>query len=256
MIRPRGARGIGGSSSGWGSRRRFGDIARRDRIAADSSLGLRTPNLLAHGQQAGHLTAPLLNPAIPVKYAIRCLWSAILLFVGGLFVLVGIDGTINSAILVRARAWPHVPAIVERCELSLRYGKSDATWEARALFRYGAGQAQQYDTTWQPAGSPVYSRSAAENISREQFAAFTKKYCSAAANDDLRVSPMFPGIARRNEAVVGGEWVREIGFGLFALVAGLMLSAASISLLPWIEDRKKSAAKRKARRARNRVSGS
>ncbi|MGR3910704.1 DUF3592 domain-containing protein [Burkholderia sp. SR8] len=186
----------------------------------------------------------------------RCLWSAILLVVGAVFVLVGMTGTINSAILVRARAWPHVRAVVERCELSLRYGKSDATWEARAAFRYDMGQTRQYETTWQPAGSPVYSRSAASIISREQFAAFTKTYCSAAANDDLRVSPMFPGIARRNEAVVGGAWVREIGFGLFALVAGFMLCAVGIALLPWIEDRPKHAVKRKARRARKRVSGS
>ncbi|KAG8149309.1 hypothetical protein BFF94_033435 [Burkholderia catarinensis] len=170
--------------------------------------------------------------------------------------LAGAVGTINSAILVRARAWPHVPALVEQCAMSLRYGKSDATWEAQAVFRYGAGQTQHYDTTWQPAGSPVYSRSAASNISREQFAAFTKTYCSAAADDGLRISPMFPGIARRNEAVVGGAWVREIGFGLFALVAGLMLCAGGISLLPWIEDRKKPVVNRKARRARIRVSGS
>ncbi|UEP36353.1 hypothetical protein LL998_02480 [Burkholderia ambifaria] len=74
--------------------------------------------------------------------------------------------------------------------------------------------------------------------------------------DGLRVSPMFPGIARRNEAVEGGAWVREIGFGLFALVGGLMLCAVGISLLPWIEQRKKPAMNRKARRARNRVSGS
>ncbi|MCA8023121.1 hypothetical protein [Burkholderia metallica] len=191
-----------------------------------------------------------------MKYAIRCLWSVVLLFVGAVFVLAGMAGTINSAILVRARAWPHVPAVVERCELSLRYGKSDATWEARAVFRYGTGLSRRYETTWQPAGSPVYSRSAASTISREQFAAFTKTYCSAAANDDLRVSSMFPGIARRNEAVEGGAWVREIGFGLFALIAGLTLCAASISMLPWIEERKKNAAKRKARRTRNRVSGS
>ncbi|MET3556208.1 hypothetical protein [Burkholderia sp. 567] len=191
-----------------------------------------------------------------MKYALRCLRSAILLFVGGSVVLMGAAAAINSAILVRARAWPHVPAIVERCEVSLRYGKSDVTWEARALFRYGAGQTQQYDTTWQPAGSPVYSRSAASNISHEQFVAFTKTYCNAAANDGLRVSSMFPGIARRNDAVVGGAWVREIGFGLFAVVGGLMLCAVGISLLPWIEERKKPSMNRKARRARNRVSGS
>ncbi|WP_260433633.1 DUF3592 domain-containing protein [Burkholderia sp. Bp8998] len=191
-----------------------------------------------------------------MKFALRCLWSAILLFVGAVFVLMGIVGTINSAILVRARAWPHVPAVVEQCELSLRHGKSDATWEARAVFRYRAGLTRQYETTWQPAGSPVYSRSAVSNINREQFAAFTKTYCSAAADDGLRVSPMFPGIARRNEAVVGGAWVREIGFGLFALIGGLMLCAGSISMLPWIEDRKKTVAKCKARRTRNRVSSS
>ncbi|MGN7985028.1 DUF3592 domain-containing protein [Burkholderia sp. 22313] len=191
-----------------------------------------------------------------MKFALRCLRSAILLFVGAVFVLMGIVGTINSAILVRARAWPHVPAVVEQCELSLQYGKSDATWEARAVFRYRAGLTRQYETTWQPAGSPVYSRSAASNISREQFAAFTKTYCSAAADDGLRVSLMFPGIARRNEAVEGGAWVREIGFGLFALIGGLMLCAGSISMLPWIEDRPRHAVKRKARRARNRVSGS
>ena len=193
---------------------------------------------------------------IPVKYALRCFRSAILLFAGGFLVLAGAVATINSAILVRARAWPHVPAIVERCELSLRYGKSDVTWEARAVFRYGAGQTQQYDTTWQPAGSPVYSRSAASNITHEQFAAFTKTYCNAAANDGLRVSPMFPGIARRNEAVEGGAWVREIGFGLFALIGGLMLCATSISMLPWIEDRKKQSLRRKTRRARKRIGGS
>ncbi|WP_322027239.1 DUF3592 domain-containing protein [Burkholderia sp. BCC1977] len=191
-----------------------------------------------------------------MKFALRCLRSAILLLVGAFFVLVGVAGAINSAILVRAGAWPHVPAFVERCELSLRYGKSDVTWEARTVFRHGAGQGQHYDATWQPAGSPVYSRSAASNIDREQFAAFTKTYCREAANDGLRVSPMFPGIARRNEAVVGGEWVREIGFGLFALVGGLILCAAGISLLPWIEDRKRHAARRKARRAESRVSGS
>ncbi len=140
--------------------------------------------------------------------------------------------------------------------MSLRYGKSSVTWEARALFRYGAGQTQQYDTTWQPAGSPVYSRSAASNISHDQVVAFTKTYCNAAANDGLRVSSMFPGIARRNDAVVGGAWVREIGFGLFAVVGGLVLCAAGISLLPWIEERKKPAMNRKAWRARNHVSGS
>jgi hypothetical protein len=102
----------------------------------------------------------------------------------------------------------------------------------------------------------VYSRSAASNISHEQLVAFTKTYCNAAANDGLRVSSMFPGIARRNEAVVGGAWVREIGFGLFAPVGGLMLCAVGISLLPWIEERKKPSMNRKARRARNRVSGS
>nr|WP_277625476.1 hypothetical protein [Burkholderia stabilis] len=182
--------------------------------------------------------------------------SAILLFVGAFFVQAGAAGIIQSAILVRARAWPHVPAFVERCELSLRYGKSNVTWEVRAVLRYGAGQTQHYDTTWQPAGSPVYSRSAASNISREQFAALTKSYCSVAASDGLRVSPMFSGIARRNEAVVSGAWVREIGFGLFSLVSGLMLCAVSISLLPWIEDHKKHAVTRKARRAQNRVSDS
>jgi hypothetical protein len=55
---------------------------------------------------------------------------------------------------------------------------------------------------------------------------------------------------------VGGAWVREIGFGLFAPVGGLMLCAVGISLLPWIEERKKPSMNRKARRARNRVSGS
>ncbi|HDR8856773.1 hypothetical protein WT21_18655 [Burkholderia territorii] len=190
-----------------------------------------------------------------MNVALRCLRSAILLVFGAVFVLMGMAGTIDSAILVRASAWPHVPAFVEQCELSLRYGKSDATWEARAVFRYGAGQTQHYETTWQPAGSPAYSRSAASNIGREQFAAFTKTYCTDAANDGLRVSPMFPGIARRNEAVVGREWVREIGFGLFALVGGLMLCAMSISMLPWIEDRNKYAVRRKMRRARNRISG-
>ncbi|MDP9586937.1 UNVERIFIED_ORG: hypothetical protein J2791_006267 [Burkholderia contaminans] len=191
-----------------------------------------------------------------MKYALRCFRSAILLLAGGFLVLAGAAATINSAILVRARAWPHVPAVVERCEVSLRYGKSSVTWEARALFRYGVGQTQQYDTTWQPAGSPVYSRSAASNLSHEQFVAFTKTYCNAAANDGLRVSSMFPGIARRNDAVVGGAWVREIGFGLFAVVGGLMLCAAGISLLPWIEERKRNVVKRKTRRVSNRVSGS
>ncbi|WP_321851864.1 DUF3592 domain-containing protein [Burkholderia diffusa] len=190
-----------------------------------------------------------------MKYVLRCLWTAFVLFVGAVFVLVGIGGTINSAILVRARAWPHVTAVVERCELSLRYGKSGATWEAHAVFRYGAGQTLQYETTWQPAGSPEFSRSAASNISREQFAAFTKKYCSAAANEDLRVSPMFPGIARRNEAVEGRAWVREIGIGLFVLIGGLLLCAASISMLPWIEDRKKARVRRNVRRTRRRVGG-
>ncbi|WP_162999272.1 DUF3592 domain-containing protein [Burkholderia sp. Nafp2/4-1b] len=191
-----------------------------------------------------------------MKFALRCLRSVILPLFGASAVLMGVAGTINSAILVRARAWPHVPASVERCELSLRYGKSDAIWEAHAVFRYGAGPTRHYDTTWQPAGSPVYSRSAASNLSREQFAAFTKTYCNAAADDGLRVSPMFPGIARRNEAVEGGAWVREVGFGLFAVVAGFMLCAVGIALLPWIEDRPNHAVKRKAPRARNRVSGS
>ncbi|UEP21773.1 hypothetical protein LL999_02085 [Burkholderia ambifaria] len=191
-----------------------------------------------------------------MKYALRCLRSAILLVVGGSVVLMGAAAAINSAILVRARAWPHVSAVVERCEVSLRYGKSDVTWEARAVFRYGAGQTQQYDTTWQPAGSPVYSRSAASNISHDQFVAFTKTYCNAAANDGLRVSSMFPGIARRNDAVVGGAWVREIGFALFAVIGGSVLCAAGISLLPWIEERKKDAVKRRTRRVSNRVSGS
>ncbi|WP_230947361.1 DUF3592 domain-containing protein [Burkholderia territorii] len=214
-----------------------------------------TRQLLAHGQQVGRLTAPLSNPAISMKCILRCLWTAFVLFVGAVFVLVGISGTINSAILVRARAWPHVTAVVERCELSLQYGKSGATWEAHAVFRYGAGQTLQYETTWQPAGSPEYSRSAASNISREQFAAFTKKYCSAAANEDLRVSPMFPGIARRNEAVEGREWMREIGIGLFVLIGGLMLCAASISTLPWIEGRKMARVRRNVRRTRRRVGG-
>ena len=190
-----------------------------------------------------------------MKCVLRCLWTAFVLFVGAIFVLVGISGTINSAILGRARAWPHVTAGGERCELSLQYGKSGATWEAHAVFRYGAGQTLQYETTWQPAGSPEYSRSTASNISREQFAAFTKKYCSAAANEDLRVSPMFPGIARRNEAVEGRAWVREIGIGLFVLIGGLLLCAASISMLPWIEDRQKARVRRNVRRTRRRVGG-
>ncbi|HDR9042776.1 hypothetical protein [Burkholderia vietnamiensis] len=190
-----------------------------------------------------------------MKDALRCLRSAVLLLVGATLVLMGAADAIDSAILVRARAWPRVPAVVERCELSLRYGKSAVTWEARAVFRYGAEHTRQYDTTWRPAGSPVYSRSEASKLSREQFSAFTHTYCTAAATDGLRVSPMFPGVARRNDAVVGGAWVRETGFALFGLVGGLMLCAVSVSLLPWDEDRKKQAVKHKARRARSRVSG-
>jgi hypothetical protein len=207
------------------------------------------------GQCAGPLVGRSFDPAVPVKDALRCLRSAVLLLVGATLVLMGAADAIDSAILVRARAWPRVPAVVERCELSLRYGKSAVTWEARAVFRYGAERTRQYDTTWRPAGSPVYSRSEASKLSREQFGAFTHTYCGAAATDGLRVSPMFPGVARRNDAVVGGAWVRETGFALFGLVGGLMLCAVSVSLLPWGEDRKKQAVKHKARRARSRVSG-
>lgn len=188
--------------------------------------------------------------------ALRCLRSAFILFFGALFLLVGAISIVNSAILLRARAWPRVPVAVEQCELALRYGKRDVTWEAHAIFRYGTGRSMEYDTTWQPAGSPVYSRGPDPEISREQIATLTHTYCAAAASDGLRVSPLFPGIARRNDAVVRGAWSSELGFGTFALLSGLMLSAGSISMLPWIEDRKKQSTGQKARHTQNRVGGS
>ncbi|KVD05098.1 DUF3592 domain-containing protein [Burkholderia ubonensis] len=191
-----------------------------------------------------------------MKFALRCLRSAVLLLTGAFFLLGSAISVVDSAVLLRARAWPRVPAAVERCELTLRYGKHDVTWEAHAVFRYGSGQSAEYDTTWQPAGAPVYSRSPDPELNHEQIAALTKTYCDAAANDGLRVSPMFPGIARRNEAVVTGTWKSELGFGTFSLLIGLMVSAGSISMLPWVEDRKKRSTKRRARPARNRVGSS
>ncbi len=183
-----------------------------------------------------------------MKFVLRCLRSAFLLLFGALMLLAGgVGGIVNSAILLRAQAWPHVPAAVEQCELTRRYGKGSSTWEAHAVFRYGAGRSRQYDTTWQPTGSPVYKRNPDPEVSLEQIAAMTKTYCAAAADDGLRVSTMFLGIARRNEAVVTGAWRSEFGFGVLFLLMGLMLSATGIALLPWIEDRKKRPPTRKAR---------
>ncbi|WP_232441830.1 DUF3592 domain-containing protein [Burkholderia ubonensis] len=194
---------------------------------------------------------------VRMMLVLRCLWSAFLLFFGALMLLVGgVGGIVNSAILLRAHAWPHVPATIEQCELVRRYDKSRSTWEAHAVVRYGAGLSMQYDTTWQPVGSPVYARHPDPEVSVEQIAAMTKTYCAAAANDGLRVSPTFPGIARRNEAVVTGTWVSELGYGVLFLLLGLVLSSTSIALLPWIEDRKERRAGRKARPAQDRASHS
>ncbi|HGL4257164.1 hypothetical protein [Burkholderia dolosa] len=72
------------------------------------------------------------------------------------------------------------------------------------MFRYGSGQTRQYEAIWQPAGSPTYSRLAASNISREQFAAFTMTYCSTAANDTpARFADVSGGMTRRNDEVDG-----------------------------------------------------
>ncbi|KVN26816.1 hypothetical protein WJ63_14625 [Burkholderia pyrrocinia] len=192
-----------------------------------------------------------------MMFVLRCLRSAFLLFFGALMLLAGgVGGIVNSAILLRAQAWPHVPAAVEQCELTRRYGKSSSTWEAHAVLRYDAGESRQYDTTWQPAGSPVYERHPDPDVSLEQIAAMTKTYCAAAANDGLRVSTTFPGIARRNEAVVTGTWRAELGFGVFFLLMGSLLSSVGIALLPWIEDRKKRKPTRKVRPSRDRVSRS
>lgn len=188
-----------------------------------------------------------------MKFALRCLRAAVILFFGALALSGGVGSLVNSAILLRAQAWPLAPASVEQCELTRRYGKSSSTWEAHAVFRYGAGQSGQYDTTWQPVGSPVYERHPDPEVSVEQIAAMTKTYCAAAANDGLRVSPTFPGIARRNEAVVTGTWRSELGFGVLFLLMGLMLSSVGIALLPWIEDRKKRKPMRKARPSRDRA---
>ncbi|RQR55679.1 DUF3592 domain-containing protein [Burkholderia sp. Bp9126] len=188
-----------------------------------------------------------------MKFALRCLRAAVIVFFGALALLGSVGGIVNSAILLRAQAWPHIPASVERCELTRRYGKSSSTWEAHAVFRYGAGQSGQYDTTWQPVGSPVYKRHPDPEVSLEQIAAMTKTYCAAAADDGLRVSPTFPGIARRNEAVVTGTWRSEFGFGVFFLLMGVMLGSVGIALLPWIEDRKKRKPTRKARSSRDPV---
>ncbi|KVC59335.1 hypothetical protein [Burkholderia stagnalis] len=188
-----------------------------------------------------------------MKFALRCLRAAVILFFGALALLGGAGGIVNSVILLRAQAWPHIPSSVEQCELTRRYGKSRSTWEAHAVFRYGAGQSGQYDTTWQPVGSPVYERHPDPEVSVEQIAAMTATYCAAAANDGLRVSPAFPGIARRNEAVVTGTWRSELGFGVLFLLMGLMLSSVGIALLPWIEDRKRRKPTRKARPSRDRA---
>ncbi|WP_081059614.1 DUF3592 domain-containing protein [Burkholderia stagnalis] len=188
-----------------------------------------------------------------MKFALRCARAALLLLVSALMLLAGVCGIGNSAILLRARAWPHVPASVDQCDLTRRYGKGASTWEAHAVFRYGTGRSRQYDTTWQPAGSPVYQRHPDPEVGLEQIAAMTKTYCAATANDGLRVSPIFPGIARRNEAVESGTWSSELGFGVFALLSGSIMGAMGISMLPWIEDGKKRPASRKARPSRHRA---
>ncbi|KVC35297.1 DUF3592 domain-containing protein [Burkholderia pseudomultivorans] len=148
---------------------------------------------------------------------------------GLIFAVAGAGAVVDSAILLRANAWPHVPATIERCGLTLRSGKQHYYWEVDARFRYGAGRT--YDTQWQPDNAPTYAHDTPMSVIDGQRAALTVVYCDNAEIDGLRVSETFPGIARRNEEVMDGEWKRSLVFGLLMVIMGTVMIAMGIGPL-------------------------
>ncbi|MDR8728135.1 DUF3592 domain-containing protein [Burkholderia pseudomultivorans] len=145
---------------------------------------------------------------------------------GLMFAVAGAGAVVDAAILLRANAWPHVPATIEQCGLTLRSGKQNYYWEVDARFRYGAGRT--YDTQWQPDNAPTYAHDTPMSVIDEQRAALTVVYCDNAEIDGLRVSETFPGIARRNEEVMDGEWKRSLVFGLLMVIMGIVMIAMGI----------------------------
>ncbi|MBZ5788503.1 DUF3592 domain-containing protein [Burkholderia contaminans] len=151
--------------------------------------------------------------------------SGFLLAIGIAVVLWGGFTLTDAVILRRAQAWPRVPATIEQCAATLQYGRHSAYWEVSARFRYGAGR--EYSTVWQPADALTDEH----DPTPARVDAQTATYCGALAQDGLRVSPAFPGIARLNGAVMSDEWEFRLMLGAGLLLAGLFNGFAGIWLL-------------------------
>ncbi|VWC21150.1 hypothetical protein BLA23254_05806 [Burkholderia lata] len=142
--------------------------------------------------------------------------SGLLLAIGIAVVLWGGFTLADGVILRHAQAWPHVPATLEQCAATLQYGRHSAYWEVSARFRYGDGR--EYVTTWQPADGLTDEHDPTPARTDAQTAA----YCGAAAQDGLRVSPAYPGIARLNSAAMSDEWEFRLMLGAALLLVGLV----------------------------------
>ncbi|SDF86664.1 hypothetical protein [Paraburkholderia phenazinium] len=167
-----------------------------------------------------------------MKFVFACLRSAILFLFGLMFVATGCSGFIDAAMLLQARNWPVVAAHLDQCDAHMRYDKSGARWELTAAFSYGPGFTQHYEDTWTPADAPTYTRSAADSLGASEASGIMRRLCDAQAIATLRVSAAHPSLARRSEAVDAGDWKRDLGFGLFAVLGGLLLCAVGWSLFP------------------------
>jgi len=125
-----------------------------------------------------------------------------------------------------------------------------------ATFSYGDDFARHHQETWTPPDTPRYSRHPDPVISESEQSALAKGICDKAAAEGLRVSPGYPWMAWRSEAVAREEWKANFVMIVVCGLGAVILVALGVSLWPGREAAVKSASRKKRlQAARKRVKG-